>query len=79
MAFSAVNLSVVKHYFVDEGDRRGAAVIWNLLAPLIGFALTVWLWTNLSTMTLTVGLCWLALGVAWLVILTVRRRSRAAA
>lgn len=79
VAFSAVNLSVVKHYFVDERDRHGSAVIWNLVAPLIGFALTVWLWTNLSSMTLRVGLGWLALGVTWLVILTVRRRRQAAA
>ena len=77
VAFSAVNLSVVKHYFIDERDRRGAAaVIRNLVLPLIGFALTVWLWTNLSKVTLTVGMCWLALGLAWLVVLTVRRARR---
>ena len=67
----AVNeLSVVKHYFVDERDRRGTAIIRNLVLPLIGFALTVWLWTNLSRPTLMIGLCWLATGMLWLVILT---------
>ncbi|MGI9123321.1 MAG: APC family permease, partial [Mycobacterium sp.] len=48
VAFSAVNLSVVKHYFIDENRRDGSGFIWNLALPLIGFALTVWLWTNLS-------------------------------
>jgi amino acid transporter len=70
VAFSAVNLSVVKHYFVDERDRRGTAIIRNLVLPLIGFALTVWLWTNLSRLTLVIGLFWLATGMLWLVILT---------
>ncbi len=61
---------MVKHYFVDERDRRGSAIIRNLVLPLIGFALTVWLWTNLSRLTLVIGLCWLATGMLWLVILT---------
>ncbi|MBU3749565.1 MAG: APC family permease [Mycobacterium sp.] len=70
VAFSAVNLSVVKHYFLDEQDRSGMAAIRNLVLPLIGFALTVWLWTNLSGLTLAVGLGWLAVGVIWLLVLT---------
>ena len=45
VAFSVVNLSVIKHYFIDEGEkqRRQQPVL-----PLIGFVLTVWLWTSLS-------------------------------
>src|SRR5882757_1671233 len=42
VAFSAVNLTVIKHYFVDEGDKN---VFNNLVLPVIGFCLTVWLWT----------------------------------
>ena len=70
VAFSMVNLSVVKHFFIDARHRRGAAAFWNLVMPLVGFALTVWLWTNLSALTLKVGLCWLALGLVWLLVLT---------
>jgi putrescine importer len=70
VAFSAVNLSVIKHYFVDARERAGGAVVNNLLLPLIGFALTVWLWTSLSSMTLVVGLCWLAAGFVWLLAIT---------
>ncbi|MCG7607907.1 MULTISPECIES: APC family permease [Mycobacterium] len=66
VAFSAVNLSVIKHYFVDNGERQGVQVITNLVLPLIGFLLTVWLWTSLSGFTLIVGLCWLAVGFVWL-------------
>jgi putrescine importer len=70
VAFSAVNLSVIKHYFVDARERDGGAVVNNLLLPLIGFALMVWLWTSLSSMTLIVGLSWLAVGFVWLLAIT---------
>lgn len=66
VAFSVVNLSVIKHYFVDLGERSGGQVIGSLILPFIGFALTVWLWTSLSVMTLVTGLIWLAVGFAWL-------------
>ncbi|MCK0175372.1 APC family permease [Mycolicibacterium sp. F2034L] len=64
VAFSVVNLSVIKHYYVDLKDRRNIAL--NLVAPAIGFLLTVWLWTSLSGMTLVIGMIWLAVGFVWL-------------
>jgi putrescine importer len=70
VAFSAVNLTVIKHYFVDEGDRGGGGFVNNLVLPLIGFALTVWLWTSLSALALEVGLIWLAVGFVWLLWVT---------
>ena len=45
VAFSFVNLTVIKHYFIDEGEKN---VVNNLVLPLIGFVLTAWLWTSLS-------------------------------
>ncbi len=70
VAFSAVNLSVIKHYFVDRAARGGWGVFNNLILPFIGFAFTVWLWTNLSGLTLVIGLCWLAAGFVWLAVVT---------
>ena len=67
IAFSAVNLTVIKHYFVDEGEKN---VVNNLILPGIGFLLTAWLWTSLSWLTLEVGMVWLALGVIWLLVVT---------
>jgi len=64
VAFSVVNLSVIKHFFVDLRQRH--AVVMNLVLPAIGFLLTAWLWTSLSGLTLTVGLCWLTIGFIWL-------------
>lgn len=66
VAFSAVNLSVIKHYFVDHRERAGAQAINSLVLPLIGFALTVWLWFSLDGLALIIGLCWLAIGFVWL-------------
>lgn len=66
VAFSAVNLAVIKHYFVDLRERDGVALLRHLILPLIGFVLTAWLWTSLSGLTLVVGLCWLGIGLLWL-------------
>jgi amino acid transporter len=70
VAFSVVNLSVIKHYYIDRRERAGVQVLRNLVLPLIGFALTVWLWTSLSVETFIVGLSWLAIGVLLLAIVT---------
>jgi putrescine importer len=67
VAFSAVNLSVIKHYFFDEGER---SPFNNLILPLIGFGLTVWLWTSLPGEALKFGLIWLAVGFVWLLVVT---------
>jgi len=66
VAFSVVNLSVIKHYFIDAGIRGAQGVIGYLIVPAIGVLLTLWLWTSLSGLTLIVGLCWLAIGFIWL-------------
>ena len=67
VAFSAVNLTVIKHYFFDEGEKN---MLNNVVLPVIGFLLTVWLWFNLSGLTLEVGVIWLAIGFVWLLIVT---------
>jgi amino acid transporter len=68
VAFSVVNLSVIKHFFVDLRERN--RVLMNLVLPLIGFLLTAWLWTSLSGTALVIGLCWLGVGFIWLLAIT---------
>ena len=65
-----MNLSVIKHYIIDNRERGGASMLTHLVLPLIGFVLTVWLWTSLSWLTLKVGLIWLAAGFLWLLWVT---------
>ncbi len=75
-AFSVVNLSVVKHYVLDQGMRAPAQLLRYLLMPLLGLGLTLWLWTSLSPTALVGGLAWLAVGVVWLAVLTKGFRRR---
>lgn len=69
-AFTMVNLSVVKSYAMDDGRRRGMDAVRYVVLPLIGFGLTVWLWTSLPGTALVVGLIWVALGVLYMAGLT---------
>jgi hypothetical protein len=65
-----VNLSVIKHYFVDEGQRSGRQLLTNLIVPGVGFLITLWLWTSLAPSALIVGVAWVLLGVIWLAVIT---------
>jgi amino acid transporter len=85
VAFSVVNVAVIKHYVIDRGARapgedlagadqgRGRSpAFWlrYLLLPGAGCLLTAWLWTHLSAASLRVGLQWLAGGGIYLALLT---------
>ena len=70
IAFSFVNLSVVKHYFIDRHERAGGDVVGNLVLPLIGLALTLWLWTSLTATTFVIGLSWQFIGFILLLVVT---------
>ncbi|MCC5575696.1 APC family permease [Microtetraspora sp. AC03309] len=70
IAFSMVNLTVIKRYIVDERRRSAGDLLRYGLVPLVGFALTVWLWTSLEGVTFQVGLVWMAVGLVYLAGLT---------
>src|SRR5699024_9756993 len=70
IAFSAVNLSVIKHFVIDRKHRGGRAMLSSLVLPGIGFCLTLWLWTSLSPRTLLIGAIWLVLGIGYLALVT---------
>ena len=70
-AFAMVNLSVIR---VSLFPRRGEAasrapkdLVLRGLFPLIGLALTIWLWTSLEPTTWIVGGIWFLVGLAILV------------
>jgi putrescine importer len=62
-AFSFVNLAVIKTYW-------GRGVVKYVVIPFLGFAFTIYLWTQLSALTFKVGLSWLAAGFIYLLVLT---------
>ena len=70
IAFSFVNLSVIKTYVVDKKQRSAGAILKFLVAPLIGFALTVWLWTSLPALAFIIGGIWVVVGFVYLLGLT---------
>jgi putrescine importer len=70
VAFSLVNLSVVKHYVIDRGHRSPADLLAYAVVPGIGVLLTLWLWTSLSGTAFIVGLCWVGAGFVYLLGLT---------
>ena len=70
VAFSVVNLAVIKHYYFDQKVRGARGVIHNLVLPGVGFVLTIWLWTSLSGLSFTFGLIWAGVGLAYLAFLT---------
>lgn len=70
VAFSFVNLSVIKHYVVDQHRRSARDVVLFAVLPGVGVVLTLWLWTSLSRTTFVVGLTWLAVGLVYLLGLT---------
>lgn len=70
IAFTFVNLSVIKHYAIDEGRRRGYDAVKYIVAPAIGVILCLWLWTSLSGTTWIFGASWIALGAIYLAIIT---------
>ncbi|GAA1449210.1 APC family permease [Leifsonia poae] len=70
VAFSFVNLAVIKHYVIDRRQRGPKAVVAYIVAPAIGFALTVWLWTSLSITTFVAGGIWVLAGVVILALIT---------
>jgi putrescine importer len=65
-AFTVVNLAVIKHFLFDARRRRPRDYLLYGVFPCAGVAATAWLWASLSRMALIVGLCWLALGVIYL-------------
>ncbi len=76
VAFSFVNLSVVKHHVVDGGARAPRDLLRYGVVPGIGVLLTLWLWTSLSGLTFVVGLSWAAVGFVYLLGLTRMFRRR---
>lgn len=69
-AFSFVNLAVIKTYWYDRKERDGGAIVRYWVLPFLGFAFTIYLWTQLSGLTFKIGGGWVVVGFAYLLYLT---------
>lgn len=76
IAFTMVNLAVIKHYMIDKRRRGTSAVVKYVILPAIGVLLCLWLWTSLAGITFVVGISWVVLGFIYLLGLTRLFRRR---
>lgn len=61
IAFMGVNASAFVRYFLRAERKR----LWNGLAPLLGFAVCLYLWLSLGWKAKLAGMLWLLLGVGY--------------
>jgi amino acid transporter len=70
IGFMAVNLSVFSHYFLRRGERRGLAILSNLLIPVAGFLVCLYIFLNLSKTAKVIGIIWCLVGLVHACVLT---------
>ena len=70
VGFILVNLSVIRHYYIRLGERRGMYLFTNLLFPLTGALVCSYVWMSLTDKAKLVGFGWLLAGVVYLAVLT---------
>ncbi|MGE5645392.1 MAG: APC family permease [Acidobacteriota bacterium] len=68
--FILVNLSVIRHYYIRLGRRRGWDFVTNLACPLAGALVCGYVWLSLTNMAKLVGFAWLGLGLVYLAVIT---------
>ena len=71
IAFTFVNLTVIAYFAWRRGERGTPAEIFrNVVLPLVGVALTLVLWINLSAESRNYGFIWFAAGIVILLWMT---------
>jgi amino acid transporter len=70
IGFILVNLSVIRHFYLRRRERRGTAMLSNLICPLAGALVCTYIWLNLTFKAQLAGFGWLAAGILYLAMLT---------
>ncbi|MFV0527545.1 MAG: APC family permease [Lachnospiraceae bacterium] len=72
VGFILLNIAVVWKFFIqDKEGRKGIRnVLKFLICPLIGFAVTLWIFLNLGVSAHIIGFVWLAIGILYLLFVT---------
>ena len=68
--FVLVNLSVIRHFYIRQGRRRGIELFTNLISPALGALVCLYLWMSLSGKAKLAGFIWLAIGAIYLAVIT---------
>ena len=70
LGFACVNLSVIRHYWFTMQERRGAGALTNLLLPLAGCLVCIYIFVNLSHVAMIIGLVWCGFGLMYMAVRT---------
>ncbi len=68
--FMCVNLCVIQHYFVKNAERGVVGVLRNLALPAGGFFVCLYVFVNLSSLALWIGVIWCTMGIIGLAMRT---------
>ena len=66
IAFMGVNLAAIAHYYWRGTSRGWRSVAMNLLPPLLGFVVCLYIWWSLRPGAKLAGAAWLLAGVMYL-------------
>ncbi len=61
IAFMGVNLASLTHYYIRGAERT----LWQLIPPLLGFLICLFIWMHLSKLAMVVGSFWMIAGIAY--------------
>ena len=61
IAFMGVNLASLTHYYIRGADRA----LGQLIPPVLGFFICLFIWIHLSHLALIAGSIWMAVGIAY--------------
>lgn len=66
IGFMFVNISVLVHFYIRKKENSGANILWNLIFPLLGFGVCLYIWVNMSKISKIVGFSWMFLGILFI-------------
>jgi amino acid transporter len=61
IAFMGVNLAALTHYYIRGEDRT----LGQLVPPVLGFIICLFIWIHLSKLAMVVGSIWMGAGIAY--------------
>jgi amino acid transporter len=61
IAFMGVNLAALTHYYIRGDDRT----MGQLIPPVLGFFICLFIWIHLSRLAMIVGSIWMIAGIAY--------------
>lgn len=70
IGFIFVNVSVIIEFFIKRQERTGKHLFTNLISPILGICVCLYILVGMETIGQVVGVCWLLIGCIVLAIKT---------